>query len=320
MATDVPTGPGTRHEKESLNDYVARIDPAEVPVYTNCSKKSVGAIKHEWTVQELGNPNSDNFQNYGADSSDTAGLFPTRLDNVVAESTKDGKVADIYNGVDTARGQEREEQQILKGLELRRDLEAMITANRIKTTGSPPKFAGFQNYITNVSLGATGTAPAGTGADLVVPGTLRALNTIDYIDTANEAAYTEGGNPRVMYMSPGLTRKFSKIPDASAGTNAASNNQINQTNTQPLTFVGAASMYLSDFGLLQCTPSRHMASQVILGIDPDHASIGILPGGDFAIDEIAKVGTSERFVIAWRGTVEMDAPKAHWAVHALNLS
>lgn len=317
MATDVPTGPQTRHEKESLNDYVARIDPAEVPVYTNCAKKSVGAIRHEWTVQELGNPNNDNFQNYGADAADTAGLFPTRLNNVVSESTKDGKVADIYDGVDTARGQETEEQQILKGLELRRDLEAMITANRIKTTGSPPKFAGFQNYITNVSLGASGTAPTGDGSDLVVPGTSRALNTIEFIAAPNQAAYEEGGNPRIMYMSPSLTRSFSKIPDASAGTNAASTNQINQTNTMPLTFVGAATMYLSDFGTLQVTPSRHMASAVILGIDPDHASIGILPGGDFAIDEIAKVGTSERFVIAWRGTVEMDAPKAHWAAHAL---
>src|SRR3546814_334462 len=131
MATLVTSGPGTRHEKESLNDYIARIDPAECPFYSNLSSKTVSAVKHEWTVQELTAPSATNFKAEGADSSDSDGVTPTRLNNAVSLSTKDGKVSGTYDRIDTAGGaKETARQKMLKGLELRRDLEAILTANR----------------------------------------------------------------------------------------------------------------------------------------------------------------------------------------------
>lgn len=317
MATLVTSGPGTRHEKESLNDYVARIDPAEAPFYSNCSSKTVDAVKHEWTVQELEAVNGSNFVAEGFDSDDDNGLTPTRLDNAVSISEKNGKVSGTYNRIKTVAGEaETTRQKILKMLSLRRDSEAILTSNNVKVQAGTRELGGAQTYITNVSLGATGAAPTGDGTDAATPGTNRALDTIAYVDAALVAAYNDGGSPRGMYMKPGLKQDFSNIPDANAA-GAASSNEINQTNTQPLVLVGAVSAYLSDFGRLEVIPSRHMADNVILGIDPDHAAKGFTPGGEMNDYDLAKVGDSDRFQVINEMTLEFDAPKAHFAVHAL---
>lgn len=318
MATMVTTGPGTAHEKESLNDYVARIDPAECPFYTNCSSKSVGAVKHEWSLQELQTVDGTNFKAEGFDSDDSGTKAPVRFDNAVSLSERNGKVSGTYDRVDTAGGQqETARQKIIEGLSLRRDSELILTQNNPKVQAGTRELGGMVTWITNVSLGATGVAPTGDGSDAAVPGTLRALDTIAYVDAALVDAYNDGGNPRAMYMSPGLKQKFSKIPDANAG-GAASNNEINQTNTEPLTFVGAVSAYLSDFGRLEVIPSRHMVAETILGIDPDHVNKGFTPGGEMSDSDLAKVGDSSRFQVINEMTLEVDAPKAHFSVLALD--
>jgi hypothetical protein len=320
MTTLVTSGPGTRHEKESLNDYVARIDPAECPFYSNLSTKTVKAVKHEWTVQELTSASASNFAAEGVDSADSNGVVPVRLDNAVSLSTKDGKVSGTYDRIDTAGGQkETARQKMLKALELRRDSEAILTANNPKVQSGTRELGGAPTYITNGSLGATtGAFSSGTGASALVAGTDRAFITIDFVDDSMQAAFEDGGNPRAMYMTPGLKKRFSKIPDAIAGGATASQNEINQTPDSPLVFIGAASAYLSDFGRLEVIPSRHMIAKMVLGIDPDHAAKCFTPGGQMKAHDLAKVGDSSRFQIINEMTLEFDAPKAHFAITALD--
>ena len=316
MATFVPSGPGTRHERESLSDFIALIDPYETPVYNDLATKTTPATRHDWTYQDLTASADDNFQAYGADSADSDGLAPTRLDNYIGETTKDGKIADIYDNINTAGGEnETERQEMLKALELRRDCEAALTANTAKSAGPTPRPGGMPTYITNNSLGATGADPVGDGSDAATPGTARALDTIAYIDEALLKAREAGGKPRYMYMRPDLVQAFSNIPDANAA-GAASLNQINQTATQPLTSVGAVSGYLSDFGLLEVVPSDHMIAATILGVDPNYAAKGFTNGGEMYRKDLGEVGTSKRFVICSQITLEMSA-NAHFAVHAL---
>lgn len=324
MATLVTSGPGTRHEKESLNDYVARIDPAECPFYSNLATGTVSAVKHEWTVQELTAASASNFVAEGFDSDDDNGLTPDRLDNAVSISEKNGKVSGTYNRISTAGGKrETARQKMLKALELRRDLEAILTANNVKVQSGTRELAGAPTWMTNGSVGTTtGALSNGLGTTAVAPGTDRAFITIDYVDESMEQAFTDGGNPRAMYMTPGLKRRFSKIPDAIAGgasgASGASSNEVNQTAAEPMVFVGAASAYLSDFGRLEVIPSRHMIAKTVLGIDHDHARKLFTPGGSMVDKDLAKVGDSERFQIIAELTLEFDAPKAHFGIFALD--
>ena len=322
MATLVPSGPGTRHERESLSNRLSMIDPLDTPLYSNIQKVDATAIRIDWTVQELTASNSDNYQAYGADATDSDGLVPARFNNVVGESPKDGKVADIYDNINTVSGgdagaaTELARQKYLKGYELRRDVEAMLSANVAKATGPTPKVAGLATWITNTSLGATGANPVGDGSNAATPGTDRALDSMGFINEALLKARKAGGKPSQMYMTPDLKPSFSQIPDAAvAGT--ATINQINSTPNTPITQVGAVSNWLSDFGNQQVIVSDHMIAKTIYGVDPNYVSIGIVPNGDFVVNDLGKPGASDRFQIVHQWSLRPDAPKAHYAVHAL---
>ena len=73
-------------------------------------------------------------------------------------------------------------QLVLRGLELKRDLELVATGNVIKTITDPRHMAGMVTWCNNCGIGAGGTVPVGDGTAAAVPGTaydltLAAVNT-----------------------------------------------------------------------------------------------------------------------------------------------
>jgi len=119
-----------------------------------------------------------------------------------------------------------------------------------------------------------------------------------------------------MYMTPALKPSFSAIPDAAiAGT--ATINEFTSTSAGPVTQIGAVSNWLSDFGNQEVIVSDHMIAGTILGLDPNHIRKSIVPGGDMVVDELGKVGASERFQIVHQWSLEVNAPKAHYGVYDL---
>jgi hypothetical protein len=53
-------------------------------------------------------------------------------------------------------------------------------------------------------------------------------------------------------------------------------------------------------------------------LDSDYASICTLPNRNFAVQEMAKTGDSEKFQILTEWTLKVSAPKAHGAVYDLS--
>jgi len=208
---------------------------------------------------------------------------------------------------------------MLRGLELRRDSEGALTSNTAKVGTVTPRPGGAATYITNVSLGATGTAPAGDGSDAAVPGTSRVLDTIAHINEALLQAHNAGGKPMYMYMTPALVQAWSAIPDSNAGGATQTTNMVNQTNSGPLTSVGAVAGWWSDFGRLEVVSSRHMLAGTILGMDPNYFSKGFTNGGEMYTKQLGDVGASKKFAVINQMTLEMTA-NAHFAVHALTAS
>ena len=322
MAALATSGPGVTHEREDLANVIYRIDPAEVPFLSNMRKGTASAIRHDWTVQELVAPNDANAvaENHDATFEDLK--IPDRFDNFTQIHEKDGQVSGTYDAVNTAGNQrETARQKILKGLELRRDLNKSLSNNTPKAgPGGIRRLAGAGTGITNVSVGATGAAPTGDGSDAATPGTARAFDTSAYIDTVMQAAYEEGGQPRAMYMTPGIKRKFSELPDAWAPGTA---HRVNATAPAEITFVGAADAYVSDFGTLQVVVDRFLyfvsaTSHIIYLIDPRYIECCNLPGRNFVTTNLGKTGDSTKFQIIFEGTEEVSAPKAHGAIWALD--
>lgn len=295
-------------EREQLADVIYRIDPAECPLFSNIKKETSNGIFVEWQVQELAAASTSNFHNEGADTATAAATPTSRIGNYHQISKKVFATSGTLDAVDTA-GREREHnyQKVLKGLELRRDIEKMIGDTDVARSSSDPrKSASLSCWITNGSVGASGAFATGDGSDAVTGGTDRAL-TMALIEDAQQDAWTDGGNPRLMLMSATNKANFS---DLAASGNLVSND-VNMTAAKEVTYVGSTSVFLGDFGTLEATPSRFLSNDRVFTIDPDFVSLCTLNGRNFLEEDLAKVGdaTESHILVEW--ALKPTAPKAH---------
>ena len=202
-------------------------------------------------------------------------------------------------------------QKVLSGIERRIEVDATITDRQAKTgVAVIPKMATLDTWMTNgISIGS-GTLADGDGDDVSVDGTPAAF-TLAMISDAQQAAYEDGGTPKIMYMSPKQKKAFSAI-DVSSVLNVT--NEMQLTGVKEAVYIGATSVYLTDFGRLDVVVDRHMPTDVIFGIDPNFVKCCAVPGLDFHAVDLAKTGANSKFYTSWQGTLEVAAPKAHWQI------
>ncbi len=300
-------------EREDLADVITRIDPDETPIFSALKKETGNGVFVEWQVQELAAAVATNYQNEGADAAYATPTATTRLGNYMQISQKDAAVSGTLDSVDKA-GRDREVayQKVLKGLELRRDIEKYLTSDTARSASDPRKAGTLSTWITNVDVGAGGAAPTGDGTDVPTGGTDRAM-TLAQIDTAMQAAYEDGGQPNMLVVSPAKKAAFSDLNGGSVATN-----QINYTAPREAAIVGSVSLYLSDFGQLDVVIDRFQGDDRVFLLDSDYASICTLPGRNFNVEDLAKTGDAEKFQIITEFTLKVSAPKAHGAVYDLS--
>lgn len=301
-------------EREDLSDVITRIDPDETPIFSALKKESGNGVFVEWQVQELAAAVATNYQNEGADAAYATPTATTRLGNYMQISQKDAQVSGTLDSVDKAgRDRETAYQKVLKGLELRRDIEKYLHSDTARSGSDPRKAGTLSSWITNVD-DATGTSAAtGDGTDVPdMAGTNRAM-TLAQIDNAMQAAYTDGGQPNMLVVSPAKKAAFSDLNSGSVATN-----QINYTAPREAAIVGSVSLYLSDFGQLDVVIDRFASDDRVFLLDSDYASICTLPNRNFAVQDLAKTGDSEKFQIITEWTLKVSAPKAHGAVYDLS--
>lgn len=301
-------------EREDLSDVITRIDPDETPIFSALKKETGNGVFVEWQVQELAAAVANNHQNEGADATYATPTATTRLGNYMQISQKDAQVSGTLDAVDKAgRDKETAYQKVLKGLELRRDIEKYLHSDTARSGSDPRKAGTLSSWITNVDDASGTSAATGDGTDVPdMSGTNRAM-TLAQIDTAMQAAYTDGGQPNMLVVSPAKKAAFSDLNSGSVATN-----QINYTAPREAAIVGSVSLYLSDFGQLDVVIDRFASDDRVYLLDSDYASICTLPNRNFAVQEMAKTGDSEKFQILTEWTLKVSAPKAHGAVYDLS--
>ena len=304
-------------EKESLADIIYRLDTSETPIFSSAEKITTNGVVYEWQVQELAAAATDNHVNEGADATFATPTATSRLGNYHQISVKDFAISGTLESVDKA-GRERESayQKVLKSLELRRDIEKSVgDTNVARSASDPRKSASLITWMTNVSKPSDMGHGTGDGTDTAdLTGTARAL-TLAQIESANQEAWEDGGNPQILVCSATNKANISNL--SAAGTNLVTN-QVNATAGTAPSFVGAVSVFLTDFGELQLTPSRFLSNDKLFIIDPDYVSIGTLNGRNFAESELSKTGDADKTQIVTEFTLVVKSPKAHAAVFGLN--
>ena len=302
--------------REDLADVIRRIDPDETPLYSALDVVNAKQIQTDWLVQELAVADV-NSQPEGFEAAYSAADRPLRLNNVCQIFSRTISVSNSLRASDTVGADdEYDRQRLLRGLEVKRDIEYAITRPTAVKATDPRLLAGLPIWCTNGSVGATGVMPTGDGTiGTFAAGTARVM-TLDMISDAMQQAYEDGGKPQFCLLSPRLKRAFSALP-GTTGTRLAADNILYTTKPEPVTIVGAVDVYRTDFGPLQMVPDRLMPNDIALLVDPGYAEIAPLPGRNIITEDYAITGDAQKGGVVAELTLRVTAPKAHACVFGL---
>jgi len=301
--------------REELSNVIANISPEETPFQSNAGSENVSNTFFEWQTDSLAATDTTAVISGDDVAAFDATSATTRLGNYTHIRRRTIVVADNLEAVDKAgRDSELAYQLAKRGSELKRDIEAVLTDNNARVAGNSstaPETAGLGAWIaTNDSLGTGGAAPTGDGTDARTDGTQRAFTEAMLKDVMQQT-WTSGGNPSILMVGP-----FNKQA-VSAFTGIAAQ-RYQAPSDSPTTIIGAADVYLSDFGSVTVVPNRFQRDRDAFVLDPEYASVCYLR--PIQQVELAKTGDAEkRMIIAEFGLKVMNEA-AHGIVADLTTS
>jgi hypothetical protein len=300
--------------REDLSDMIYRIDPTDTPFMSGIDKTKATAVNHEWQTQALAAASGSNAVLEGDDATTDAATPTVRLGNIAQISDKVARVTGTQQAVDHAgRDDELAYQEMLKGLELKRDMETVLCGtNQAKNAGAAAtarKTASILSWLkTNEST--SGTAPAtADGAATRTDGTQRAF-TEAQLKTVLQSIWNNGGKPGVV-----MTGGFNK-QQFSTFTGRAS--PIEETSSKKI--VAAVDAYESDFGRVKVVPNRFQRTRDVLVLEMDKWKLAYLNGRKMVSIKLAKTGDSDRRQILSEYALEACNEKASGGVFDLTTS
>ncbi|SCB51672.1 hypothetical protein GA0061099_10218 [Bradyrhizobium yuanmingense] len=278
--------------REDLSDMIYRIDPTDTPFMTGIEREKASAVNHEWQTQALAAASSDNAVLEGDDAVTDAATPTVRLGNICQISDKVARVSGTQQAVEHAgRDNELAYQEMLKGLELKRDMEKILVGtNQAKNTGAAGtarKTASILSWIkTNTSKGSAGGAAdpsAADGTGTRTDGTQRAF-TEAQLKTVLAAIWESGGKPGNIMTGSFNKQVFSTFTGRSTPTEDAKSKKI----------VASVDAYESDFGKLTVVANRFQRSRDVLVLEMDKWAVAYLNGRRMLSIPLAKTGDSDR--------------------------
>ena len=296
--------------REDLSDIIYNISPTDTPFLSTVGKTKATAVYHEWQTDSLAAA-AANAAVEGADAS-TATLSPTtRVGNRTQISQKTVGVTGTLQAVDKAGRKSELAYQLSKASsEIKRDMEFTFLNNTVQSNGTAGSTArvlgGLQTWLaTNGDFGTGGSAGA-SGTTARTNGTNRTF-TEDILKTVIKEVFEAGGSPKILMVTPAHKQTVSAFAGIAAQRYMA-------PSDAPTTIIGAADIYLSDFGSVSVVPNRFMlsgnsANDVAFVLDPEYAAVAYLR--PFQTNELAKNGDSDRTQLLVEYTLEVKNEAAH---------
>lgn len=284
--------------REDLGNIISNISPTETPFMSNIGTESASQRLHEWLTDDLASADADNKTVEGDDATNDSAPAVTRRNNYTQLSDKVVQVSSTARAVNAAGYSDELSYQVAKkSKELKRDIEKRLCANKAAVPGGAStagECAGAVAFIiTNASRGTSGAAPTLSGSTTGYPnaaatnGTLRSI-TEAMLKTVMQSAWDAGGEPRIALAS-GLIKQA-----MSAFTGIAQ--QRRETGAKAATIIGAADVYVSDFGDVAFVPSRFTTGRDVLVMDPSLWAVADLQG--YKMVDLAKTGHSDRKMLS----------------------
>lgn len=281
---------GTR---EDLTDVIYNISPITTPFLSGSGRNKAEQTLHEWQKDSLAAVDLANAVIDGDDATHDAVAATTRETNRTQISDKVIVISGTQEVVNKAgRKSEMAYQIAKKSKELKRDIEAIGTQEQNLVAGNSTtarKTKALEAWMeTSDGHGAGGSTSAG----VVTDGTQRPLTEV-LMKAQLENIWNEGGDPTVL-----LCGKFNKgVISGFAGIaplRRETGNSMGQAS-----ILGAADVYISDWGELKVVPSRFNRDRTLSILDMDMWAISYLR--PFRVQPLSKTGDSERrqLIVEW---------------------
>ena len=310
-----PTGTYVVHDtsstrgglREDLSDMIYNISPTDTPLMSTLAKSKATAVYHEWQTDSLASATSANALVEGYDAEATTASPTYRIGNYTQIVGKTVSVSGTLEAVDKAGRKSEKAYQLAKASsEIKRDIEAILFANQGKSAGSSSaarKMGSMLSWLkSNTAYNTSdGGDPTTAGTSTRTDGTTRTF-TEDMLKEIIREAYINGGNPKVCYVSPIGKQKVSTFAGIAA-------QRYQAPADAPTTIIGAADVYLSDFGSISIVPDRFMRTRDAIVVDPEYAALAYLR--PFQTIELAKTGDAEKTQLIAELTLEMRNEAAH---------
>ena len=282
--------------REDLINAIYDISPTTTPFMSTVGRTTAKNTLHEWQTDSLAAVDLNNAQVEGADAVSPTLTPTTRVGNYTQISDKVVQVSTTDDKVDKAgRSTETAYQLSKASAEIKRDMESILLSDQAQNPGNnAPDYpvvsdarllGGLGSWITTNVVDA-GAAPM----------------TEAMLNEAVLKAYTEGGEPTMMLVSPANKQVFSTFPGIAV-------QRYEAPKTGQTKIVGAADIYMSDFGTLSVVPDRFLGDDVAYVLDPAMAKVAYLR--PFKSTKLAKTGDSEKTMMNVEYTLVVNNELAH---------
>ena len=285
--------------REDLSNVITNIAPEETPYMSNIGRESVSNSLFEWQTDTLAAA-AANKQLEGDDVASFDAVTATvRLQNYAQISRKTIVLSATEEVVNKAGRKSELAYQIAKrGSEVKRDQEFSMLNGAVAAAGNTTTARGTASlgaFIkTNVDMQTNGVNPSYT----TLPNSAR---TDGNVRTFTEAilknviqqVWTSGGTPKILMVGPVNKQRVS-------GFSGIASSRFNiDGGARPATIIGAADIYVSDFGNVQVVPNRFQRERDAWVLDPEYAKVTTLR--PYQQIELAKTGDAEKrmLIVEW---------------------
>ena len=304
--------------REDLSDLISNISPTDTPFISNIGSESCSNTYFEWQTDSLAAASTSNHQIEGnAYTTFATTAATTRLGNYTSISSKDWLLSRTQQVVTKAGRASEMAYQVAKNAKaLKRDVEGMALDNNAAVAGNDTtarETGGMVAWLkTNISSSSTNSsdpvwtsAPTGARSD----GVQRAF-TETLLQAVQKQCFDSGGEPSML-----LVGSFNKqAASAFAGIAA----QRFMAPSGPSTIIGAAEVYVGDFGELSIIADRFQRARDALLVDPSRARLRVLD--TYKLHEMAKSQDGDSRLLTYEWGLQVDNEAAHGIVADLNVS
>lgn len=301
--------------REDLSDAIYNISPKDTPFISNGKVGKANQAFYEWQLDVLATAVSTNQQLEGDDVTTFDAVTATsRVGNYCEIARKTVIVTGTLETVNKAgRKSELAYQLAKKSAELKRDMETQFLSNSAANAGNDTTARVSGSLLafikTNTQKGSGGadptytTSPTGVRTD----GT-QATFTEAMLKTGMSQAWTQGGKPEFCLTNSTEKQNISSFAGVATKT-------FYQSAVEETAIIGAADVYVSDFGTISIVADRFMRQREVFLLDPEF--YGVMYLRPFFTEPLAKTGDAEKRMLLVEYGLKVHNEKAHSGIYDL---